>query len=124
MGSAETAKALFQALSGQDDERVRGLCAPDLRARQNGGPPMGLDALLAFNRAVHGVVRDFRYEDAVRSATATGFVEEHAVRGTLPDGTPLSLVVCVVGDLRDGKIAEIREYLDTGAAAGLIALLS
>lgn len=60
----------------------------------------------------------------MRSATATGFVDEHSVRGILPDGSQLDVAVCVVADVRDGKVTGIREYLDTGAAAGLIAALS
>ena len=123
MGNAEIAKALFAALAGNDDQAVRSLCAPGLRARQNSGAPMDLETLLAFNRAVHAVVKDFRYADAVRSATATGFVEEHAVRGALPDGTTFDLAVTIVADISDGKITALREYLDTAAAAGLIAAL-
>ena len=124
MGHAEIAKALFEAFAAQDDAAVRALCAPDLRARQNNGAPMDLETLLGFNSAVHRVVKDFRYADAVRSATAAGFVEEHAVRATLPDGTSLDLAVCVVADMRDDRIAELREYFDTAAAAGLIAALA
>ena len=123
MGNAEIAKALFEAFAAKDDQAVRSLCAPDLRARQNNGAPMDLETLLTFNRAVHAVVKDFRYADAIRAATATGFVEEHAVRGTLPGGQTLDLAVCVVADVRDGKITELREYVDTAAAADLIAAL-
>ena len=123
MDAVELARALFAALAQQDDERVRSLCLPDLRASQNNARPMTLDTLLAFNRAVRAVVTDLRYEDAVRSATHTGFVEEHAVRGTLPDGRALDLAVCVVADVRDGKVAALREYVDTAAAAPLVAAL-
>ena len=84
---------------------------------------MGLDALLKFNRAVHSVVKGFCYVGAVRSATATGFVEEHAVRGVLENGEAINLAVCVVADVHDGKVTEVREYLDTAAAAGLVAAL-
>lgn len=123
MSNAAIAKALFAALATVDDATVRTLCASDMRVRQNNGPPMTLDALLRFNSAVHRVVKDFRYEDAVRSATATGFVEEHAVRGTLPDGKRLDFTVCVVAAVSDGKVTDVREYLDSAAAAGLIAAL-
>lgn len=123
MNNAEIARALFDALSRNDGEAVRSLCAPSLRVRQNNGAPMDLEMLLRFNGAVHRVVKDFRYTDAVRSATATGFVEEHAVRGTLPNGSALELAVCVVGEVRDGKVTDVREYIDTARAAGLIAAL-
>lgn len=117
-------EALFAAFENGDEERIRTLCAPNLRARQNNDPPMNLDALLEFSQAVLRVVDNFRYEEARRSNTATGFVEEHSVRGVLPDGSKIDLAVCVVADVRDGKVYELREYLDVSAAAGLIAALS
>lgn len=124
MDHGEIAKQLFAALARQDDAAVRRLCAPDMRVRQNNGRPMSLDTLLRFNAAVGRVVKDFRYEDAVRSATGAGFVEEHAVRGTLPDGKALDLAVCVVADVKDGRVTDVREYLDSAAAAGLSAALA
>ena len=124
MENTAISEALFTALARGDDEHVRKLCAPELTARQNGNPPMNLDALLQFSQAVLRVVSNFRYENAIRSETATGFVEEHNVRGELPDGSQLDLAVCVVADVEDGQITSLREYLDTNEAAGLIAALS
>jgi ketosteroid isomerase-like protein len=124
MNNTQLCEALFDAFSKGDEERVRNLCAPDMRARQNNNPPMDLESLLGFSRSVLRVVDNFRYEDAKRSATATGFVEEHSVRGVLPDGNSLDLAVCVVADVRDGRVCDLREYLDVSAASGLIAALS
>lgn len=121
---ARLAEFLFAAFERGDADTVRQLCAADLTVRQNNGPPMDLETLLTFSAAVLRVVENFRYEDAVRSATATGFVEEHAVRGTLPDGSELDVAVCVVADVVDGKVVDLREYLDGVAAAGLLAALS
>jgi ketosteroid isomerase-like protein len=84
---------------------------------------MTADEVIGFNAAVHGVVKELVHADAIRSATATGFVEEHAVRGTLPDGSRLDPSVCVVADVVDGRVTNRREYFDTGAAAGLIRAL-
>lgn len=124
MDNTDICKALFEAFATGDEDRVRSLCAPGMQAWQNNNPPMDLDTLLGFSNAVLEVVKDFRYEEARRSETATGFVEEHRVRGTLPDHSKLDLAVCVVADVRDGKIYSLREYLDTAAAAGLIGALS
>lgn len=124
MDNTELAEKLFKAFARGDADGVRRLCSPDMQARQNNGPAMNLDALLEFALAVNRVVKDFRYEDAVRSATETGFVEEHSVRGTLPDGSELNLAVCVVADVRNGKLTDLREYLDFAAAAGLVEALS
>jgi uncharacterized protein len=123
MDNAEIGKALFAALAANDADGVRALCSPQMRVRQNNGPVMSLDALLHFNAAVHAVVQDFQYTQAMRAATPGGFVEEHLVYGRLPAGDALNLMACVVADVRDGKVIEVREYFDTAAAAGLIAAL-
>ena len=124
MENTELCKALFDAFKNGDEKRVRALCTADMQARQNNNPPMDLDSLLEFSRAVLMVVDDFRYEDAKRSNTETGFVEEHSVRGVLPDGSNLDVAVCVVADVTDGKVSHLREYLDISAATGLIESLS
>jgi len=124
MDNTQLAVSIFDAFTTGDAAAVRTLCAPDFRVSQNGGPAMTLEALLGVTAGVLRVVRGFRYEDAVRSETATGFIEEHAVRGTLPDGSQLNLQVCVVAAVKGGKITEVREYFDTGAAQGLIKALS
>ena len=123
MNFVEMAAALFIALEAGDTEVVRNLCQIDLKASQNGGPTFGLDSLLNLSLAATSVVKDFHYENAVRSATESGFVEEHQVCGTLPDGGELNLAVCVVAQLRDGKISVLREYFDSRAAAKLVVAL-
>ena len=124
MENTELSKALFTAFENDDAETVRSLCSPDMRISQNNGPPMDLDTLLAFSHSVHRVLRGFRYEDAIRSRTETGFVEEHDLRGRLPDDSELSLAGCVVAVVSDGKVRQVREYFDGAAAAGLIKALS
>jgi len=111
MNNTELAKALFEALAVGDVDTVRSLCTPDCQARQNNGPAMDLEALLSLAQSALRGIKDFRYEDIVRSETESGFVEEHSARGTLPDGSELDLAVCVVADVRDGAISDIREYV-------------
>lgn len=118
------AQALFAALASGDDDSVRRLCAPDLTATQNHGPAMGVDALLRFNSSVQKVVKDFHYDEAVRAATHDGFVEEHKVCGTLPDGSKMSLAACVVGRVENAKVTQLREYVDSVSAAGLLKALT
>ncbi|MBK81699.1 MAG: hypothetical protein CMQ43_12400 [Gammaproteobacteria bacterium] len=123
MPHTDLADQLFAAFENADADAVRALCAPDFSGRQNLGPSMNLDNLIRFSLAVSGVVPDFRYEDRVVTATESGFVEEHMVCGTLPDGSALRLAACVVAEVQDGRIASLREYLDTAAAAGLLKAL-
>jgi ketosteroid isomerase-like protein len=120
----DIAKAFFVATAAGDEAAIRSVSSVDLKASQNGAPPMGVDALVRFAAAVKRATPDFRYENAVRADTHTGFVEEHDVCGTLPDGSQMRVAVCVVADVSDGKITSLREYLDSTAASGLIKALA
>lgn len=123
MDNTKICRTLFDALQGNDMDTVKSLCADTFVSSQNGGSPMDLPLLMQFTAAVHGVVPDFRYENPVCTATDTGFVEEHDVCGTLPDGDTFKLVLCVVGEVEGGKVTHLREYVDSRAAAGLIKAL-
>lgn len=124
MSHADLAEQLFAAFQSCDDAAARSLCSADMKAIQNHQPAMDLDTLLSFNQAVHQKVKDFHYTDAIRASTADGFVEEHSVRGTLPDGSALQIAACVVATVSNGKITELREYLDGSSARGLIKALA
>jgi ketosteroid isomerase-like protein len=124
MKHTDVAVALFKGFEEGDEDAVRAVCCPDMVAHQNLNPPMNLDTLLAFSSAVKKVVKDFHYAHARRHTTDSGFVEEHIVQGTLPDGSELRLNACVVAELSDGKIKELREYVDTSNAGNLQAALA
>ena len=124
MDNQQIAADLFSAFETGDMDTVRQLCAPEFRARQNLNNEFDVETLIQFSQAVSAIVSDFRYENITRSATGSGFVEEHKVRGTLPNGSQLTLVACVVADIENGKITRLREYVDTAAAAGLSAALA
>jgi len=51
-------------------------------------------------------------ENPIRSETSNGFVEEHDVCGTLPDGTKLRFSACVVATVSESKITQLREYFE------------
>ena len=124
MDNVQLAESLFAAFAANDGDAARELCNPDLKAFQNAREAMTLDTLLQFSSAVSGVVQNFRYEDNVCSATESGFVEEHTVRGTLADGSELLLRACVVGEVSNGKVDVLREYVDSAAASGLVRALA
>ena len=124
MKPVEMCASLFKAFEQGDFATVRQLCSADLQVTQNNGSPMDLETLLTFTAAVLAVVTNFRYEQARRSATKDGFVEEHLVRGTLPDQSEFTLAACIVGEVENGKIVRLREYVDSAMASGLIKALS
>ncbi|MEM1053525.1 MAG: nuclear transport factor 2 family protein [Pseudomonadota bacterium] len=123
MDRIKIARRFFAALEANDLESARALCADNFQGSQNGGPAIDLESLMQFTAAVHKVVPDFRYEDATRWETQGGFVEEHSVCGTLPDGDTFKLILCVVGEVAEGKIMKLREYVDSAAAAALLQAL-
>lgn len=67
---------------------------------------------------------DFRYEDILCQTTPDGFVEEHTVRGTLPDGEAINLRLVVVASVAGGQVTSAREYLDSVGAIGLAKALA
>ena len=122
--NAQIARALFNAFQSGDLEAAGALLSDDFACSQNGGPAIDRATVLGFTAAVRAKVPDFRYEDCVCEATSSGFVEEHTVRGTLPDGDQINLRLCVVGTVEGGQITAIREYLDSAGAAGLAKALA
>ena len=68
---------------------------------------------------LHRKVGNKRYEDVVRQATPTGYVEQHVLRGTAPNGTEFEIPACLVVTVTGGRISRIDEYLDSQAAAAL-----
>lgn len=124
MENKQLSELLFSALENNNRDQIQAICADDMQANQNHGPNMGVDELLAFNQSVQKVVKNFRYENAIRSSTESGFVEEHNVCGTLPNGEEMNLAVCVVTEVTNGKISMIREYADSRAASGLLKALN
>lgn len=119
MTNSEIAEALFAAFAAGDADAAQALCSPDMKASQNAGPQMALETVLTFAVAVKNAGPDFRYEDPVRAATETGFVEEHRVRGSFTNGGEIDMTVCIVGDVEDGKITALREYFDPAGAAAM-----
>lgn len=103
---------------------MRAVCTEDMVACQNKGPSMDFDAQLAFCSLMQSVVENSHYEEVRRQTTDTGFVSEHVVCGTLPDGSVIRIPACVCGDVLEGRITRTVEYMDTGAAAPLIQAIS
>ncbi len=119
MSNVELARSLFDAFEAGDAEAAKAVCADTMTGSQNGGPAMGLATILGFAVAVKKAAPDFRYEEISCQASDSGFVEEHRVRASFGQHGDLDLIVCIVADVRDGKIAALREYFDPTGAASL-----
>lgn len=106
------AERLFQAFVDHDPDTVRALCAPDARFWQAGRGESDLEATLAGIPSMAARIGDHRYEQVRRLVAPDGFVEQHRVRSTLPDGSELDLEACVVVRVDDaGLVIRLDEYV-------------
>jgi ketosteroid isomerase-like protein len=60
---------------------------------------------------------DRRYRLLRREILPDGWVQQHVVEGTLPNGVEVSMHACCLVTMRDGRISRIEEYLDPAQAA-------
>jgi uncharacterized protein len=65
---------------------------------------------------------DRHYRVIRREALNDGFLQQHVLEATLPDGTKWKMPACLVVKVRDGLIVRLDEYLDSAATAPLAAL--
>jgi len=59
------------------------------------------------------------YDVRRRLALPDGYLQEHVLRGTAPDGSPVAMPACLVATTADGQIVRINEYLDPAGVAAL-----
>lgn len=118
----DVAERLFAAVAAGDIAAVRALYAPEARVWHNvDGVAQTADENLAVLQWVVTHIRDLRYEEVRRHATAAGFVQQHVLRGTVGDGVAVEIPACIVAVVRDGRITRLDEYLDSRHTGALLA---
>jgi len=60
-----------------------------------------------------------RYNIQRREVLHDGWVQQHVMEATLPDGKPFRMTACCVVKMKDGLITRLDEYLDPAQAAVL-----
>jgi ketosteroid isomerase-like protein len=118
--SLEVAEKLFAAIQRADIEGVRAIYAPDAEIWHNhDGVTQNPSQNLAVLTWVVQNIKQLRYEDVRLSATDTGFVQQHVLRGVAPNGKSLELPACLVCRVERGRITRLDEYLDSAQLAVL-----
>ena len=112
------ADQFFTAIEAGDVDAVRGLYHPDvviwhnydgLDRRETGDSREdNLKVLAGLPTRIAGAHYDVWY----REATQTGFVQQHVLRGTMPNGKPIELPACIVCRVEEGLITRLDEYFD------------
>ena len=116
----DVADRLFAAIEAGDLDAVRALYAPDAVIWHNtDGSEQTVEENLRVLRWVVDHLADRRYEDVRRSPTDTGFVQQHVLRCTRPDGVRVEVPACLVVTCGAGRITRLEEYLDSAHIARL-----
>jgi len=118
------ADRFIAAIEAGDIEAVRAAYAPDARIWHNND---GLEQSVDDNLKVLGwMARKLptrHYRVTRREALSDGFLQQHVLEATLPDGSAWRLDACVVVRVKDGRIARLDEYLDSAQSNDLMARL-
>ena len=112
--SEELVVRFFSALEAGDIETLREIYAPDAVIWHNDDLiEQPVDENLKVLRALHRVVSGLRYDITRRVPAPDGVIQQHVLRGTLPDGSDVELHAAMYLQVRDGRITRIEEYLDS-----------
>lgn len=126
MGETEDILALADrfvaAIEKRDVDTVRACYAPDARIwHNNDGKVQSVDDNIKGVHWIHKVLSGVRYDVKQRTALPGGFLQEHVLRGTLPDGTAFAMPACVICKVEGGVITALDEYLDSAHTLPLVA---
>lgn len=117
----DLADRLFAAIAANDLDALRNdVYSPDVVVwHNNDSHEQRIDENLKVLDWLSRKITDRRYEDVRRQATETGFVEQHVLRGTAPNGNELEIPACLVVTVTGDRISRIDEYIDSAALTAM-----
>jgi len=114
------AERFIGAIQAGDAETVRACYAPDARIwHNNDGIEQTVDQNMRVLNWFMRTLPDRRYRVIRREALPDGFLQQHVLEATLPDGAPWAMDACLVVRMADGRITRLDEYIDSAKAAAL-----
>jgi ketosteroid isomerase-like protein len=118
------AEHFFTALVDGDAAALAAVCAPGSTLWNNlTAQDRSLEASIPALAALRAKVPDLGLEAVRRRGVTGGFVEQHVLTGTTPDGEPIRVVGRMIGTVAGGRITRLEEYIDGAQAAALSAVL-
>jgi ketosteroid isomerase-like protein len=118
--SEDVVVRFFAALEAGDIATLREIYAPDAVIWHNDDlVEQPVDENLKVLRGLHRVVSGLRYDIVRRVAAPDGVLQQHVLRGHLPDGTDVELHAAMYLQVRDGRISRIEEYLDSAKRSSI-----
>ena len=116
--SLAVAERFFDAIEAGDIDTVRDIYHPNVviwhnydgldRKETGDSRDDNLKILAGLPKRIAGAHYDIWY----REATETGFVQQHVLRGTMPNGEPIAIPACIVCRVEEGRITRLDEYFD------------
>ncbi len=117
------AERFVGAIQAGDAEAVRACYAPDAKIWHNiDGLEQSVDDNLKSLRWFARKLPDRFYRVLRREPLRDGFLQQHVLEATLPDGTEWKMSACVVVRMQDGLITRLDEYLDSAETKALATL--
>src|SRR5580698_1223856 len=114
------AERFMGAIQAGDTATVGACYAPDARIWHNCD---NVEQTVEQNMKVLGwfarKLPNRHYRVLSREALKDGFLQQHVLEATLPDGTAWSMPACVIVRMKDGRITRLDEYLDSAHSAAL-----
>jgi len=113
------AERMFRAIEIGDLDDLRELYDPDIVVWANfDDREQDIDGSMRLLGWLCAKLSDRRYDVKRRDVIPGGFLQEHVLRGTAPDGSEVAMPACIVATVVDGHITRVNEYLDpTGVGA-------
>jgi ketosteroid isomerase-like protein len=116
----ELADRFFKAIEAGDTTTLAELYSPDVKVWHNfDQSEQDRDQNLKVLGWLTHHVPDMRYEEIRREVLPDGFLQQHVLRGTAPDGTALEVPAILRIYCADGIITRVEEYLDTAQTQAL-----
>jgi ketosteroid isomerase-like protein len=116
----DLAERFVGAIQSGDTATVRACYAPDAKLwHNNDGVEQTVDQNMKVLDWFIRTLPDRHYRLVRREALPDGFMQQHVLEATLPDGTKWAMDACVVCRVKDGVITRLDEYLDSAKSAAL-----
>ncbi len=116
----DLAERFVGAIQSGDTATVRACYAPDAKLWHNtDGVEQTVDQNMKVLDWFIRTLPDRNYRLLRREALPDGFMQQHVLEATLPDGTTWAMDACVVCRVKDGVITRLDEYLDS-AKSGVL----
>ena len=108
------------AIQSGDVATVRACYAPDAKLWHNSdGIEQTVDQNIKVLEWFIRTLPDRNYRVVRREALSDGFLQQHVLEATLPDGKTWAMDACCVIKMKDGLIGRLDEYLDSARSAEL-----